>query len=841
VTPRQSFLDRLRREVLVLDGSMGALLQARGLPDGHAPDLWNLENPAAIEGVQREYAEAGADIILTNTFGSTRLWLAEYGAEGKVREINEAAVAIARRAASGRPVLVAGDIGPSGTTIEPFGELPFEEAVALFREQAEALVRAGVDLVAIETMFDLTEAKAALIAVREAAPSLPVVAHLTFNRRGVTDTGTDPETAAIVLEACGADVVGVNCSVGPEDMMDVVGRMGRATALPLCVQPNAGLPVLRGGRSVFPLGPGDMAPFARQFVERGAAIVGGCCGTTPEYVRRVAAEVRGMTPAATSRAPGVWIASRSRALRIGAGAPFVIVGERINPTGRKKYAEAIREGRTDLIVADARKQAEAHAAALDVNVGVPLVDEPAMMRKAVVAVQNAVELPLVLDSSYLEALEQGMRACPGRPLVNSVDPDPDKAARLLPLVRRFGCAVIGMLAEAEIPESAVERVRNAEKVLALCERHGIGRDSIVFDCLSLTVSAAPAASAATLDTIRAVSRDLGCATIIGLSNVSFGLPGRRAVNNAFVAQAIASGLDAAIASATDDELWEVAHAASLFAGRDPGCRRYMDLAVRLERRRKLEAESRGRDARGQSAGDGAGEQAPAEPALRTGAGPRGVRELLFDAVVEGDKDGVEGLTRRALEQGEEPFGLFLDVLTPAIRRLGDLFGAGKKFIPHLIAAADAMKAGVAILTPHLERAGGVEKKGTVVLATVKGDIHDIGKNIVGLMMRNFGYEVHDLGRNVPTEVVIEEAGRTGAQIIGLSALMTTTMMRMKDVVDEVARRKLPHVVLVGGAVTTSAFARDIGADGHAKDVGEVAEATEKMMALHRDRFGSSGS
>ncbi len=815
---------------------MGALLQSRNLPDGYAPDLWNLENPGAIEAVHREYIEAGADIVLTNTFGASSLRLAEYDAAGRLHAINEAAVAIARRAAAGRPVLVAGDIGPSGTTIQPFGELPFEEAVALFREQARALLDAGVDLFAIETMFDLSEAKAALIAVREVAPDLPVIAHMTYNQRGVTDTGASPEAAAVVLEACGADVIGVNCSVGPEDMLEVVGRMSRATTLPLCVQPNAGLPVLRSGRSVFPLGPDEMVPFARQFVDRGAAIVGGCCGTVPAYIRSIAAEVKGVPPARTHRDDGVWLTSRSRVLRIGQGAPFTIIGERINPTGRKKMSDAIREGRTDLIVADARKQADGHASALDVNVGVPLVDEADMMRRAVVAIQNAVDLPLVLDSSYVEALEAGMRAYPGRALVNSVDPDPDKAARLLPLVKRFGCAVIGMLAEAEVPESATDRVRNAEKILRLCEQHGIPRDWVVFDCLSLTVSAAPIAAAQTLDTIRSVARDLGCATVIGLSNVSFGLPGRQAVHNTFLAQAIGNGLDAAICNATDESLWEIVHAASLFAGRDPGCRRYIDLAVRLEDQRKrdkalLKAAREGKTGEidGQPSSDAA---ATAAPIART------TRELLYAAVLEGDRDGVQHLTRRCLDEGMDPLDLFVNVLTPAIRELGDLFGAGKKFIPHLIASADAMKAGVAILMPLLEASGSVEKKGTVVLATVKGDIHDIGKNIVGLMLRNFGYEVHDLGRNVPTEEVLDRAARHGAQIIGLSALMTTTMMRMKDVVDEVRRRGAQHVVIIGGAVTTPSFAREIGADGHGKDVGDVVSVAEAAMQLYRERFGA---
>jgi len=825
--------------VLILDGSMGAFIQARGLPDGYAPDLWNVEQPEAIIAIHREYIEAGCDIVLTNTFGASRLRLGEYAAEHRVREINEAAVKNARVAAGDRRVLVAGDIGPCGTTVKPGGELDFEEAVSIFAEQSRALVEGGADILAIETMFDLVEMKAALIGARDVSRTIPIIAHMTFTARGLTDTGTDPETAAIVLEACGADVVGVNCSVGPEDMLEVVGRMARATKLPISVQPNAGLPVMRKGKTVFLQTPDHMAPFAKQFVDRGAAIVGGCCGTTPEYIRMIAAEVGHKPHASTSRAPGTWLTSRSRALRIGPGAPFVTIGERINPTGRKIFSQAIREGRTDLIVQDARAQVEGGAMALDVNVGVPLVDEAAMLEKAVLAVQNVVEVPLVVDSSNVHALELGIRAYPGRPLVNSVDPVREKADFLLPIIKRYGCAVIGMTAETEIPARAIDRVRNAEKILRMCEDHGIPPDWVVFDCISIPVSAAPGPAAQTLDTIRMIRRELGCATTLGLSNVSFGLPLRKSVHNTFLAQAIAEGLDSAICNAIDPQLKETVAAASLFAGRDPGCRRYIDLAVPVESQKKrdqaiLEAAKAGTILT--DAGEGAAEGPGAGGAGAAGGGTKTTRDMLWEAVVEGDKDGVPKLVERGLAEGIAPFDLFLNVLTPAIRHLGDLFGAGKKFIPHLIASADAMKAGVAVLMPLMQKEGNVEKKGTVVLATVKGDIHDIGKNIVGLMLRNFGFEVHDLGRNVPVEDILNAARENSAELIGLSALMTTTMMRMKDVIDIVRAKDLPHYVMIGGAVTTPSFAEEIRADGYGKDVGDVVAVAEGLLVKHKERF-----
>ncbi|UQA59366.1 homocysteine S-methyltransferase family protein [Polyangium aurulentum] len=836
---RDEFARRLKSEVLILDGSMGAFLQARGLPDGYAPDLWNVEQPDAITAVHREYVAAGADILLTNTFGASRIRLGEYGAADRVREINEAAVRNARAAAGEKRVLVAGDIGPSGTTLQPGGELPFDEAVELFAEQARALVDAGADVIAIETMFDLVEAKAALIAVRDVSRTIPVIAHMTYTTRGLTDTGTDPETAAIVLEACGADVIGVNCSVGPEDMLEVVGRMARATRLPLSVQPNAGLPVLRHGRTVFPQTAEQMAPFAKQFVDRGAAIVGGCCGTTPEYIRRIAEDVGHKPHAATTRQAGTWITSRSKSLRIGPGAPFVTIGERINPTGRKVFSQAIREGRTDLIVQDARAQTEGGAMALDVNVGVPLVDEALMLEKAVLSVQNVTELPLVIDSANVQALERGIRVYPGRPLVNSVDPVREKAEFLLPIIKRYGCAVIGMCAESEIPERAIDRVRNAEKILRMCEEYGIPKESVVFDCISIPVSAAAPSAAQTLETIRIISTELGCATTLGLSNVSFGLPLRKSVHNTFLAQAIAAGLDSAICNAIDPLLKETVASASLFAGRDTGCRRYIDMAVPLEAQRKRDAAMLDAAKAGQllNVTTPGGDEAQGAGGGEAAKGVKTTRDRLWDAVVEGDKDGVPGLVRRALEEGTDPFDIFLNVLTPAIRHLGDLFGTGKKFIPHLIASADAMKAGVAVLMPLLEASGNVEKKGTVILATVKGDIHDIGKNIVGLMLKNFGFDVHDLGRNVPMEDILEAAREHKAELIGLSALMTTTMMRMKDVIDTVKSKGLPHLVMIGGAVTTPSFAEEIRADAYGKDVGDVVQVAERLLVLHKERFG----
>ncbi|MBI4828578.1 MAG: homocysteine S-methyltransferase family protein [Nitrospinae bacterium] len=570
-----NLLKTLRERVVIVDGSMGALLQARGLPAGHAPDLWNLENPDAIVEAHRQYAQAGAELILTNTFGASRLRLADYGAHGKLRDINKAAVALARRAAPG--AFIGGDIGPLGGIMAPTGEISFDEGVGIFAEQIRALLGAGVDALVIETMFDLMEIKAAVVAANDLRGAVPLIASMTFNAGGVTDTGTDPVTAAAVLEGLGVDVIGVNCSTGPEAMLPIVERIAAATALPVMVEPNAGLPVNRGGVTVFEMPMENVASHARPFVEAGAALVGGCCGTTPDYIRMVATALTGVKPKVRDIPRALTITSRQLTVPIGEGSPFVKIGEKINPTGRKKFAESIRDGRMDMILADARAQYEAGAAALDVNVGVPLVDEAARMRQAIVAVQNVTPLPLVIDSSYATALEAGLQLYPGRALVNSINGERERLEQVTPLIKRYGASVIALLAADEIPERAADRLRIAESILRYLEDHGVPRDRVIFDCLALVVSAMQDGARQTLDTIREVRRQFGCPAMAGVSNVSFGLPRREVINSSFLAMAMGAGLDAAIVNPLSEEINRTVAAASLFSGRDPGCRVYIDM------------------------------------------------------------------------------------------------------------------------------------------------------------------------------------------------------------------------------------------------------------------------
>lgn len=800
-------LERLKNEILVLDGSMGALLQNKGLPPGYAPDLWNLEKPEIIKSVHAEYVQAGSNIILTNTFGASYHRLKEFQAEDNLKKINSAGV-INARAAAGDKSFVAGDIGPCGSTIEPFGEFPFKDAIKTFKEQIQILVDSGVDLISIETMFDLQEIKAAVIAAKEVG-QVPLMAMMTFTGDFLTDTGTDPETATVFLEGLGVDIIGTNCSTGPEHMLPVVERMAQATDKFICAQPNAGLPINKDGKTIFPASPEEVASFANKFVSAGVNILGGCCGTTPEYIKLISNILKEKHPVPKTKPSGLRITSRAKTAYIGTGYPFFKIGEKINPTGRKAFAQSIKEGRTDLIVMEARKEFEAGADALDVNVGVPMIDEPAMMAKAVAAIQNVVDLPLVLDSSDPDALEQGLITYAGKALVNSVSAEDEKLERVLPLIKKYGAALVGLTTSDKIPEEANERLKCAEKIMKRALEAGIARENIIFDCLALVVSAMQHGSVETLAAVHLIKSKLNVPITLGISNVSFGLPNRKAIHNTFLGMAISRGLDAGIVNPYDPEMHRTVAAASLFTEKDIGCKNFINLQSRL-------AESEGK-----------GEKKEESP-LKT----KNIKEMIYDAVVEGGRDSIQDLVSQAIEKNEDPNDLFMNVMTPAIRHLGDLFARRKKFIPHLVAAADTMNRGVAILRPLIEKSGKIQSKGTIVFATVKGDFHDIGKNICIIMLRNFGFHLIDLGKSVPCEEILKAVKENNADIVALSSLMTTTMMQMREVTDYIKLKKIHCKVMVGGAVVTKSFAKEIGADGYSKDVGDIASLAESLINTH---------
>lgn len=823
------FKEELGKRILVLDGSMGALLQNRGLPAGMAPDVWMMDNSDVIFGAHKEYADAGADILITNTFGASRWRLAEYQAEGRIREINARAVELARKAANGR-AFVAGDMGPSGETVFPTGHKSFNEVYDIFYEQAKILVELGVDAILVETMFDSLELRCALSAIRGVSLDIPIIAHATFNTDAITDTGATPENIVAIAEGFHCSAVGVNCSTGPEPMVGIVERMAKISQIPITVQPNAGLPKIVNGRTAFPMSPKDMQPYIQRFIDAGASIIGGCCGTTPEYISMVAQGVKGHRPKFETKPKRIIVSSLSQSVMFGGPYPFMPIGERMNPSGRKKLSEAIKNKDLSLLLQDAELQVQKGGRLLDINVGVPLVDEAQMMKEAVVAVQNRIPVPLMIDSASSHALDAGANVYYGRPLLNSVNVEDEKVEEMVPLIRKHGAAVVAMVTGTFVPPTAEERFENAKQLFKiLYDRAGLREEDVVFDVLGLVVSAMRDSSRATLKTISLIKEYFpGSATTLGLSNVSFGLPNRTIVHNAFLASAVTHGLDSAIMSVTEELGPVIAASADMWGTKPDQIENFITNFAQ-----KIELGSRANEtAKGGVEGQKKETRGPQEPAFV--AKLSDIEQKIFRAIVEGQKGEIDKLVREFAEKTpQKAMDLFMNVMTPAIRYLGDLFAARIKFIPHLISAADSMKTGVAILEPLLIAARKAEggEKGAIIFATVKGDIHDIGKNICILMLRNFGFDVVDLGRNVDAELILKTAAEKNAQVIALSALMTTTMMQMKVVIDAVKEKQLPCKVVIGGAVVTPEFAREIQADGYSTDVGTVVSEMERVIAV----------
>ncbi|MCR4400865.1 MAG: homocysteine S-methyltransferase family protein, partial [Syntrophomonadaceae bacterium] len=717
--------------------------------------------------------EAGARILQTNTFGANRFKLAEYGLQERVAEINAGAVRAARKAAAGR-AWVALDVGPTGKLLEPAGDVTFDELYHVFRAQIEAGVAAGADAISIETMSDIGELRAAVIAARDCC-DLPILAHLTFAAGGRTVMGTDAVTAAIILEALGVTAMGANCSGGARELLPVIEAMARVTPAFLSVQPNAGMPRLVDGATVFPESPEDMAAHALRLREAGANIIGGCCGTTPEHIRAIASALDGLPPVAREVTSRRALASRGRHVFIDAEAYPVFIGERINPTARKKLAADIAAGKMAVLADEARGQVEAGAEVLDVNVGVPAIDEAAAMRHAVLSVQAAVDVPLSIDSSSPDALEAGLKAFVGRALINSTTGDPEMLERVLPLARRYGAAVLGLcLDETGIPPTAEGRLQVATRIHTAARAAGLRDQDIFIDCLVKTASAEQEQVMETLRALRLVKQVLGVGTVLGVSNVSHGLPRRDLLNSTYLAMAYAHGLDVPIMNPFDERMQEVRRAAAVLLARDPYSRRYLGA---YGERPETSSLSAGKE----------GAESPVPPKLL---------EVIREAVVNGDRERMPDLVAAALAAGLDAMEVMNRALLPGIERVGELYEQQRYFLPQLMLSAETMKEGFARLKPLLVSRQ-AEGAGTVVLATVQGDIHDIGKNIVALLLENYGFEIVDLGKDVPAADIVEAAARHRADIVGLSALMTTTMPRMAEVIAglpgraRAARQSLP--------------------------------------------------
>lgn len=793
---------RLGREVLVIDGAMGTMLQRAAVPPEIAPMQLNITAPEVIEEVHRLYALAGAECATTNSFGGTRIKLAAHGLDDQVAELNRAAVRLAR--AGGAPHIL-GDIGPTGLVLEPLGTAVFDEVFDAFCEQAAALAAEGVDALLIETMTDIAEARCAVLAARSVT-DVPVFVTCTFGLNGRMDlSGTEPETAAVILAAVGASAVGMNCGLGPEQMLPLVERMAAATTLPIIVQPNAGLPQLVDGATAFPGTALEMGEYAARFVDAGAALVGSCCGSTPEFTGSIVdfAKERRLAGRAAPTA-GVTLAGPRGVVRIGPGQPLARIGERINPTGKKRLADSLRAGALDVVREYAIEQTDAGADLLDVNVGAAGVVQSDVLPKAVLALSGLVDVPLVIDTTDHAALEAALRVYPGRALINSVSGEADSLAAVLPLAVRYGAAVVVLALDDDgIPHAAAARVAVVRRVREEAHAAGLADNDLLVDTLVLAAATEEMGASATLDAIRTVSHDLGLATLAGVSNVSHGLPDRPALNARFLALAGASGLNAAIVNPSERvELDDATASAAtdVLLGRDPRAERWIALAT-------SQADE------------------PATPASGGDVPPR-----LGRAIERGDTDSAPDLVDELIGEGIAPQAVIADVLTPAIQRLGDAYGRGEVFLPQLIAAADAMKTAVGRAKSHLPE-GSAAHEGRVVFGTVKGDIHSIGKDICVSMLESQGYLVEDLGVDVSPERFAEAAA--AADVVCLSALMTTTLRNM-EAAAEAVRAVGPASVLVGGAVVTRDFADSLGA-GYSEDAPGCVSAVREAIETSRGR------
>ncbi len=807
------FLEELNKRILVMDGAMGTQLMAGGVRPEDCFDAQNLKNPNLVESIHKGYVDAGADIIETNTFGANRIKLADYKLEGKVREINLEAAKLARNAI-GEKGFVCGSIGPLGKMIDPLGEITFDQANQAFAEQAKALEEGGVDVFSIETISDLQEMRAAVIAAKNET-KIPIIASLTYDVGEKTVYGTSPEAAAVVLEALGVDVIAANCSTGPEGMLKVAKRYLEATGLPVMVMPNAGMPELIGGRAVYKMTPVKFGEFAEKFANLGVGIIGGCCGTGPEHIQQIKIRTsrskiqnKSQIPISNSK-----FASRTKVVEVQEGKPLLI-GERINPTGRKLLQEEIRSEKTQIIRTEATAQTRAKADLLDVNVSVPDTHESDVMHSAVKVVQSFSDLPLSIDSPNSIAIESGLKTFCGKGLLNSVNGKKESLDKVLPLAKKYGAAIIALaLDEHGLPRSADDRVRIAERIVRAAHDAGISNEDIFVDNLVLTAGVGIQGCLETLKAIPIVKERLGVKTILGISNVSHGMPHRSKLNALYLQLALSYGLDAAIVDVTDAGIKKAIKA---ITGKKAVTREG------LLRQFKAEVE------RARRSGKPAEKKREAE-----------LEELKFKsykdiekAVINGDSERVALFVGQALEKKKDPQKIIDQALVPGMEVVGKKFNRKEYFLPQVIESAEAMKRGFELCKAKIPK-GKIKTAGKVVLATVKGDIHDIGKNIVKMLLENNGFNVIDLGKDVPPEKIIEAAGKEKPNVIALSALLTTTMVEMGVVREELKKAKLNIPLLVGGAVVTKGYADRIGASYSMDAVGAVQLAKKIMKAARK--------
>ncbi|MBP3697101.1 MAG: homocysteine S-methyltransferase family protein [Clostridia bacterium] len=777
-------LEKIRSGITYVDGGAGTLLQSWGLEAGVSPETWNISNPDKIRQMHRLYLEAGANIITACTFGANRLKF------DNLEEIITAAIINAKEACDGFDAYVALDIGPTGKMLEPLGDLPFEEAVSIFAETVRIGAAAGADLVLIETMNDSYETKAAVLAAKENC-NLPVFVTNAYSDNGKLMTGADPAAMVTMLEGLGVDALGMNCSMGPRQMLEIAAETAKYASVPIIVNPNAGLPKVIDGKSVFDVDADEFSDIMCEIVSAGATIIGGCCGTTPEYIRKTVEKTKNLPFALPEKKNKTLVSSYTHAVEIGS-AP-VIIGERINPTGKKLFKEALRRNDLNYILNEGISQNKKGVSILDVNVGLPEIDEKSMLTSVVSSLQAVCDLPLQIDTVDYEAMAAAMRLYNGKALINSVNGKAESMAAVFPLIKKYGgCAIAVTLDENGIPETAEGRVAVAEKIIAEAEKYGIGKNEIIVDPLAMAVSSDMNSANVTLEAVRILNAK-GIRTSLGVSNISFGLPSRADVNAVFYTMAMQCGLDCAIINPHSDEMMKAWHGFMALTGKDANCCDYIEFASN---------------------------QTPAETKAAT------VTDTLDTAIIKGLKESAYSLACEMLKT-VSPLEIIDTMIIPALNTVGKGFEAKTVYLPQLLMSAEA--AGRAFDAVKAAMPAGESKKGRIIVATVKGDIHDIGKNIVKTLLENYGYEVIDLGKDVAPEAVVEAAKSSGAPLVGLSALMTTTVPAMEETI-RLLRAELPECkVTVGGAVMTEEYAAMIGADNYSPDAMNTVRYAEEIF------------
>ena len=785
--------ERLGKEWLFCDGGTGTILQEKGLKGGELPETWNITRPDDIKALGRAYFDAGCNIVNSNTFGANRF---KYD---NVSEIVAAGVRLCREARheAGRDgdAYVAIDIGPTGKLLAPMGDLPFNEAVEVFAEEIKAGYEAGGDLVLIETMSDSYEAKAAVIAAHETC-DLPVIVTMVYDETGKLLTGGSVEGTVAMLEGLKVDAIGVNCGFGPDKMIPIVKRILSCCSLPVVVNPNAGLPRTEGGKTVFDIGPEEFSTIMKEIADLGVHVMGGCCGTTPAHIRELIKTVSSIPFKAPERKHGTYVTSFSECVEI--GPKPVIIGERINPTGKKRFKQALRDNDTDYILTEGLKQEESGAHILDVNVGLPEIDEPSMMESIVFKLQSVTTLPLQIDTTDIEALERGMRIYNGKPMINSVNGKREVIEAVMPLVAKYGGVLVGLpIDEAGIPETSDGRIAVAKKIYEAADEYGIPRDDIVIDGLAMTISSDPGSAITTLDTVRRVRDEFGGHSILGVSNISFGLPARELINSHFLTMAMQNGLSCAIINPCNDHMMASYRAYCALMNKDPQCLGFINAYSEYK-------------------SDGTFGGASSGAAGTASAASSGAKLSLSEAIERGVTGRASEAMQEGIDAGNDPLVLINNELIPALDKVGQGFEKGTIFLPQLLMSADAAKAAFEVVKRSMADKPR-QVKGKVILATVKGDIHDIGKNIVKVMLENYGYDVIDLGKDVAPETIVEAAIKDDVKVVGLSALMTTTVVSMEETIKLLREKKPDTKVVVGGAVMTQEYADKIGADAYSKD------------------------